>query len=289
MLLGLLVLIISLAAHKSNPDEGFAYQVGGAFGAAIIPWAIAFFLSFRRANPVWAIVSGMLFLLIAVVSVSGSWLGKRMEIVDDSAAIKKGMQQLVDAKGDVKSIKLGDGPMSKVMQPYLDSILADRHALESEWNAANADQILLHQGLKKTAPVLSHCGEIGALKTKIASYKTRSAQQLADLIARIDAADMDPAMKDGMKTGLAETSHNSRAAQDRQMDLNAQIADHAASMCSILARRHWVPQGNSLAFSDTTDMAEFNAHVRKVQAMGAEQTRNQQGSLERTSAAVNKM
>lgn len=262
------VLLLSFIARLSvappviaDTAQRIGYLLGGAILGLII-WAIAWVSTLRRAPARWQIAS-LLLLAALGFALTAIDIGRRRSVdqSDISATIAKLRAATAAAPGTARfDAGPNAGPMTRLTAAAAQPVLADARVLNRAQDEAALNQLITLEGLTRDSPVLDHCDRAEAIAPLARSIATHYPASIAAARAEgetlIAEGKIDRPSLDGFVTGL----RSAQAGYQQQMGLLARLAEGAADMCRILARRRWSRGDDGrVLFDNDADMREASA------------------------------
>ena len=297
-LIGSLLLLLSASgpvapsSHAGTPAYALAQVTGAVIAGVAIVWGVAFAITIRKASPAWKVGS---FVAIALVSaiVGLSRAGQageqaRSAAMSDARDIAGMVERVDDNLTDVDAGE-GKGPVYRMAAASVNSMLADRRAFGAKATAAGLDEVMDPTRLKKTSPVLGHCDRLAELAGEARTYGGRH----SDHLARARSVGMEAVARDEVPQSavdaFVEGAQSSAPKFKRQWALNAELVEEAAGACRVLARKRWERAEGRFQFVNAGDLAAFNAHVDRIQAINRELAAAQEQARTRVGAELKRI
>lgn len=248
-----------------------AYLVASTLGGGVIVWLVALAVTIRKSAIGWKIGS-----LVALIFVSACVTLVRLGSGDmtrqDASTVALQINQALENADHPENIRIaaGTGAGSRMNAAAMGAMIADRKAFEAETTSSGLRQVIGIAGLTKASPVLNHCGTVDALVARTEYYSNRFSayQAAADAIGKkaVQDGEIGPAAVAAFDRGLGETRND----YERNWLLTGQIAGEAGDLCRVLAARRWVLVRGKLLFTNQGDLDRANAHLARINQIGAE-------------------
>jgi hypothetical protein len=283
------------AMVSAGGDEGRAELIGMIMGGAIVGmilWAIAYAITIKRASPGWKVGSAIFLVILGlVVSLVRVGIAGSATREDAGEALTQ-MQSVVSSNGKNGPIKpsADAGPMTSLSTTFINDEIAQSKQYDAEATAAGLEMVLSFKGLTKSSPVLDHCDRVASLAARAESNKARFPERIANLRKQGDAyvarGDFDQRNLDALLAGMSDN----RAVYDRQWALTGQLSTDAASLCRVLARRHWqMSESGQVLFTSHADLSEAQPILTRINATAAEWRKGQDDARVRAQGDIDQM
>ena len=238
----------------------------------VILWGIAFAIIIRRAGGGWQVGSLLFTLAVGIGSQVAAITLAAHRVSGDMATVAQQYRALSGGGQAPERVPEGTGPVSRISAAFLNGTLQDRRAFDHDAEALGMLQILSHEGLTRSSPVLRHCADFEAFAARARMLGSSGweghfmeARRIADEAVRnneMTAGDADAFF------AAAEDNHSS---YQRQWMLDAELVEDGQLLCELLARRPWVVQGDRILFPAPADLREASFHVERIRINTAEQ------------------
>lgn len=270
---GVLLIVTLTGRVVASGQEGTSYRLGYAAGGALAIWLVAYFVTLRKARPLWRLIS---FVALFAVALAAGTMRLRAPVptVPLAADTRDSARQLKEvlARPDQppSRVEPGPGPISQMTAAMLNGALADRRAFETEAEAAGLYQVIGDAPITRSSAVLERCEALGMLAARALHYGERwqlhrdAARRIGEGAVR--EGRLPARFFDAFQAGASRDSANYR----RIWTLNAETAHAAVPLCRVLARRRWTLEGGQFTFSDDRDLSNYRLHLVRLQAANAE-------------------
>jgi hypothetical protein len=157
-------------------------------------------------------------------------------------------------------------PMVRILAAASNPVIADTRAFQEELAASGFLQIFTMEQLTPASPVLDHCDRISALGERAVAigrkYPTYVAAARRQGEIEVASHNLTPSDVAGFIDGFAEK----QTGFERMMQIYAAMAPDDASLCEVLAKRHWkVAADGETQFTDDGDRTQAVALATKLQ------------------------
>jgi len=273
------VLLILAAAGRSGPQAGLGPDYvlgyiagGGVFGGIL--WGIAYAITIKRSSTAWRVTSLIVLVVIGLLSTLLQIGARAVVRHSDVRDTENQLQQVLDGDTLPQHVAAGSGPLSRMSAAFLNRSLADQRALERDLAAVGFEQVVSLEGLTRSSPVLRHCADFAPIAARARHLGVEGRRANLAAARQVgDAAVQAGQLSAQDETAFFEGAEQSRTAYERQWTLNAEVVEEAQAVCTLLASREWVLSGERVLFTRPGDAEAVNAHLRRIQAHGAEQER----------------
>lgn len=246
---------------------GIGVSVAGAAGVAsavaLLVWAIACGITIRHANLAWKIGSFLLLWISALAMVLIGVGSARQATREDMRAFA---EVRVDREGNIFTPP-ARGPISRLGFTFFRSMAAESGMHEQAVKKLGFDRLRQPDELVRDPSLLRHCDQISLAGPMIDASFERRRTIIVQFRSKLSALQMDQEFRDtllrGFDKGMGATSKLFQRGAENE---HQQIAEVAA-LCSILARRNWRPQHGKFGFTSNADLASFNQHGARLDAL----------------------
>jgi hypothetical protein len=228
---------------------------------ALLVWGTAWYLTIRFAAPVWLFASGAIFAVVAL-AMAGLTIGGAMVATQVDIAT---MQRIgVDSAG-LPSLPRGTrtGPITRRTMRFYREVVDEDRARNLFYSKLGIDKINQAWALTANPALLEDCErfrrsqpELDAINNRILAMSKSFRAELATMI-------IDKKLLKGVLTGLDVNFSVGGPRRAAQVRLVHEQLDLASKMCTILARKHWRPQGSMIGFTSTGDLGEFRGLAQR--------------------------
>jgi hypothetical protein len=271
-----LLLLLAFAMPRSldiaHNDSSVIGAVVAGLIIGIILWGIAFAITIRRAGGGWQVGTLLFVIAVGVGSQVAAITLAASRISGDMATVAQQYRALSAGGQLPERVPEGTGPVSRMSAVFLNGTLQDRRAFDHDAEALGVLQILSHEGLTRTSPVLHHCGDFDALAARARRLGSSGWEgHFAEARRLGDEAVRNREMTAGDADAFFASAQENRYSYQRQWLLDAELIEDAQELCELLARRPWVVRGTDLLFSSPADLEEARFHLERIRIHAAEQ------------------
>ena len=222
---------------------------GGLVGACLV-WAFLYFVLGRRHT------SGGVALLavMAGVAVVGAVPASGFRVVG------AGMMAEQKAMDDIRE-------RAETRRNAVDDRMWDAHAAIVQRDFFEPRALAERGGLVRAR------GKVQALRELMARARADDEQLLAQARAEIRELPISQARREQALRAFEAGVANEQKAAEVSLELNDMIFDEMDGQLDVLERRRWVMEYGQIAFTNLSDMNDFNARARRVQEISAELNR----------------
>ncbi|WP_420478533.1 hypothetical protein [Brevundimonas sp. FT23028] len=222
---------------------------GGLVGACLV-WAFLYFVLGRRHTSggvvLLAVMAGVA--LVGAVPASGF------------RVVGAGMMAEQKAMDDIRQ-------RAETRRNAVDDRIWDAHAAIVQRDFFEPRALSERGGLARAR------GKVQALRELMAGAKAEDEQLMAQARAEIRELPISQARREQALRAFEAGVANEQKAAEVSLELNDMIFDEMDGQLDVLERRRWVMEYGQIAFTNLSDMNDFNARARRVQEISAELNR----------------
>jgi hypothetical protein len=275
-IIGVVVIFIGVGGNPRPPAAGdLAALFGGVTGVALLVWGVAFAITIRHASTGWKIGSFAILWVLCLLATSLSIRRAGVEAFRHDVAALTEVKITTDGKL-VLPKDGGPGSFSHISMTYLKAMSDESAARDKALIALGFDRIADVRAIVREPALLRDCDRFSRARPIIDGASARMQGHSDKLMRDLDASDIPASIKVEMLRGIEAEMAGRTIAESNT--LSRELLEEGGALCSVLARRHWRAQGRSFAFTNTTDLNSYNAHIvrwndlsgraRRIQAEG---------------------
>jgi hypothetical protein len=249
-----------------------------ALVVALVLWGIGYAVTIKRATANWKLLS---FLLLLVTAAAVGFSATHFHEQRIKADLRTLMEMQVGPNGFPIFPPGAEnrGPISKLYVAFIREMVDGQRAVDDAAEKAGLQLLSNAAALHAKPALLSNCGKIAEIKTMSHDMIERRRTLFRNLVKALDETDYPEAFKKGIRDSMATDQTDENLVE---MDsIQGRILDAAQGACTVLARRHWAPQGPVFMFSNAADLASFGAFGQRQNQAAAELQRLQSASMMR--------
>ena len=240
-----------------------AMLVGGFAAAGFVLWLIGFAVTTRLSGLGWN--AGSLAILLGAGALAGYLTHRQYEAggrQDPSsfADLEFGAQGMPILPRDIAS----RGPISRLFAASVQADAEERReydAVLAKFGVGNLSSPYL---LAQNPHTIAKCGDVEAMKALVRAHAGKRAARASEIGKAIDAAALDAAMKDAIRSIAAP------AGEDLRLANQLVFLDGTAELCALLAKRGWHNDNAYFGFNSGGDAARYKAlQAKRAEAAGA--------------------
>lgn len=296
-----LVLIVYRLGSSKEFGGGLAFQIGYNLPGAIV-FAGALYFAFRKKVSVQIGWLGFGLVFVSMVGATMLVAGRqKIEMRKVAAEMSttldtvKANLQSTDGKGGAIALTSGAqgdaGKMAVIVKTMLNRMLAQRRAYDQELEATGWSKVLdpvrvqADKGMDESRTIVRQARET------MKKYETMTDQLFVQMRADVEKADLDDDMKQSMLIGFNKSEARSKGNAMALWKLEGQALDQVEQAVKLLgaARGHWQVEGGQFAFQRQGDLDQFNAHMTKLQEIGAQQEKIQNTAMQKAQDTMQKI
>lgn len=194
----------------------------------------------------------------------------------------------LDSKGPVPgpaAVPAGSSDAAKagaVFKNMVNRSLTHRKQYERELETAGWMRILDGARLAKDANLDESRAIVERAKAIVAKYRAGTEDMIAAMKREIETIDVSARTRKSMLEGFERTVPRSRQQAEEMWTLEEQIFGEIEKVVALLGakRKAWRIEGGEISFTRQADLDAFNAHMARVQAIGARQEQMQRASID---------
>jgi hypothetical protein len=271
----LLLLLAFWMPRNLDTGHNDSSVIGGLVSGliiAVILWGIAFAITIRRAAGGWQVGTLLFTLAVGVSSQVAAITLAAHRISGDMATVSQQFRALSAGGQALDRVPEGTGPVSRISAVFLNGTLQDRRAFDRDAETLGVIQILSHEGLTRSSPVLRHCADFEAFAARARTIGSSGWEgHFAEARRIADEAVRNNEMTAGDADSFFASAQDNHYSYQRQWALDAEMVEDAQELCELLARRPWVARGNHILFPNPADLTEARFHIERVQHNADEQ------------------
>jgi len=272
---GLLLFLAFAVPRGLDTGHNDSSIIGGLVSGCLVGillWGVAFGITIRRASGGLQVGTLLFTLAVGIVSQVTAISVAAHRISGDMATVARQYRAMGTGDQPPERVPEGTGPVSRISAVFMNGILLDRRTFDHEAERLGVLQILSHEGLSHSSPVLRRCADFEALAVRARTIGDSGweghfteARRIADEAVR--NSEMTGGDADSFFAGAAE----SRDTYRRQWALDAEMVEDAQELCDLFARRPWSARGIEILFPVATDLERARFHLERIRVNAAEQ------------------
>lgn len=269
----------SPAAPGADPASAWGSILGASLAAAAIPWAVMYFAwVIQRAATrgavyfliIWAVVfaldaSAVVFAKVVIKSNNET----KIAVADMRSTLETAARSGASAASiDTRPKGGGDaGAADGLIKRLVAQVLTDHQNYIAEMRGLGFPDILRPDRLAKEN-LADAAAAVAKAKQVEARYRALNETRLTDLRAQVAHSSLSAIGKQEFVAGMDRAAPADAAKRARLWGLEESILADADHVVTLLAssRGAWRYNGQTLAFSDPAVLADYNAHIRDMQA-----------------------
>jgi len=270
---GVLSVLALIALAVAARYIGFVGQspfvlLGALVAAALVIWGVAYAVTLRHAGWLWSLgVLGLLLFLAVAVAV--------VQMIEDISAARNELAVFraihTEADGTLALPANADhGPISHAFNRYFSAIAAIRREETAAANRIGIAKAGSIEAARADPKQVQDCDRYARFKTQLEKNRQRGVALTVQLPKEVAALAISPVVKREIISGLRGDLAHARAILGDTYDRSDAMADEAQAMCRVLARHRWRYFQGTPLFTSINDMNEFNAHIRRWNALSQE-------------------
>jgi hypothetical protein len=264
---GVVIIMVSLFAWGLIPvDVSFHIPATLIFAIvlAAVVWGGAWYLTIRYAAPAWLFASGAILAVVALamagLTIGGSMVATRVDIAT--------MQRIgVDSAG-LPSLPRGTktGPITRRTMVFYRAVLDEDRVRNKFYADLGIDKLTQAWALTANPALIEDCERFPRSRPQLDAINNRILTMTKDYRAELATMIRDKKLLQQVLTGLDVNFSVGGARRDQQVRLVHEQLDLAGKMCTVLARKHWRPQGSMIGFLSPGDLAEYRGLAQRWDA-----------------------
>jgi hypothetical protein len=262
-LLGCAILVAAaLLVPRMLPAQPAEILVGGFSAAGFVLWLIGFAVTIRLSSLGWK--AGSLAILLGAGALAGYLTHRQYEAVgreDPSsfAEIEFGPQGAPILPRDIAA----RGPISRLFAASVQADAIERREYDAALAKFGVGNLSSPYLLAQNPQTIARCSDLEATKALVKGHAAKRTERAAEIGRAIDAASLDAAMKDAIRSIAAPGGEDARLANQLA------FLDSTAELCALLARRGWYNDNAYFGFKASGDAARYKAlQAKRAEAAG---------------------
>lgn len=286
----------------------FAYLAGYSLMMALLV-SVVFMLIFGRKQG--KAFGGVAFLAIYLTLLASAYVAAthrkaptRQELAATASSLKSDLDHVFNTQTDSKGLpqrmepvaatgtaKGELGEMERYMKSVVNMTIAARNDYLAELDAIGWSNILDAERLKNDHSFAESQNMLRRVKEIIVKYRAKSASHQKEARSGIDALALSESQKNSMRAGFDRSSSESAKRITAMWDLEEQVVKEFDNLIALLSstRRNWTVSEGNIAFTEQSDLDQFNAYLDNVKKLTEKQEAIQRQTLSSTKDSIDKM
>jgi hypothetical protein len=277
--------------HQTIETAGSNFLVvvtGGSVAAALVVWALLYVTFIRprapeRALPYLIVLLGTVFLVTGGFTALVK-LGHDNDVKEKHAALQTVLTQLpqvIDVavgprRSEVSLYTRSVGEAGRIAQAELtliQTVTQSHHAFHTAMIATGYETMMKAEPLAADKGFVRTRGTLKEIHALVETDRTATWAEFDKFRAVLQGAQMSAPMKQQFLDAYDAALARDKPGLERFWDLIEGINTEHEDIVDVLAHPHglWYLSGGKLLFMNKADLANFNAHARKAQALQVEE------------------